>query len=493
MTLKSKILIIDDDAESIITLNRFLKEEGYELFSASSGKEGLEKALQIKPDVIISDLLMPGMNGFVVCREVRNNPVLSEIPVILITAAYDVESRIKGIESGADDFLHKPFDYFELRMRLKNITRLNRYHKLLSEREKFQWIIEHSDQGVVILDETGGIKYANPKAKIYLNLPEEPQLLSEKPFLEWAKKSYHLEPSESWMGNGLFDNTLTKYLVSPETGSSRAVWLKVDGYTNIRKEAAEAIIRFVDVTSEIALHQDMWTFHSVIFHKNITPLYVMLGSLEILSRNMTNLKQEDIAQLSQIAFSETQRLRQVIEDILQYIQATEMNLAQVSYPFLQLPKLIQDTAAKIKLEQVALNMTEEARNKTVRFSGTEMETLLLEIFENSKKFHPEHTPHIIVNVKMLDPDHVSLSISDNGITLPPLEIEKICLPYYQGEKYFTGEMPGMGLGLSLVTTLLWKHGGTCRVSNRSDGKGIQVDLGFPVFLPDSEKVKAKGS
>ena len=101
---------------------------------AGSGFEALEKARQLFPDVILLDVMMPGMDGFEVCRRIRNDPSLAEIPIIMLTALDERQSFLRGLESGADEYITKPYDRFELRARLLGITRLNRYRKLLDDR-----------------------------------------------------------------------------------------------------------------------------------------------------------------------------------------------------------------------------------------------------------------------------------------------------------------------------------------------------------------------
>jgi putative two-component system response regulator len=84
------------------------------------------------------DVMMPGMTGFEVCQRIRNDPQIAEIPIIVLTALDDRESLLNALKAGADDFISKPFDRFELRARLLGITRLNRYQKLIQERAKLQ-------------------------------------------------------------------------------------------------------------------------------------------------------------------------------------------------------------------------------------------------------------------------------------------------------------------------------------------------------------------
>ena len=136
--MSSTVLIVDDEESGRQTLESILEGEGYTLIMAENGPQAIDKAKLYLPDVILLDVMMPGMTGFEVCERIRNDPPVAEIPIIILTALDDRESLLTGLKAGADDFISKPFDRFELRARLIGITRINRYHKLLQEREKLQ-------------------------------------------------------------------------------------------------------------------------------------------------------------------------------------------------------------------------------------------------------------------------------------------------------------------------------------------------------------------
>jgi putative two-component system response regulator len=130
------ILIVDDQPRGQQTLASLLEPEGYRLVFASNGPEALALAAQMVPDLVLLDVMMPGMDGFEVCRRLRADPTLALIPVVLVTALDDSNARLQGIESGADDFVTKPFNRAELRARVRSITRLNRFRTLLDERQQ---------------------------------------------------------------------------------------------------------------------------------------------------------------------------------------------------------------------------------------------------------------------------------------------------------------------------------------------------------------------
>ncbi len=127
---KSTILIADDESSGRETLETLLAGENYNLLFASNGIETLEMTKMHKPDLILLDIMMPGMNGYEVCKKIRAEDILAEIPVILVTALDDKESRIEGMEAGADDFITKPINSRELRLRIKTITRLDRFRQI---------------------------------------------------------------------------------------------------------------------------------------------------------------------------------------------------------------------------------------------------------------------------------------------------------------------------------------------------------------------------
>jgi putative two-component system response regulator len=132
--MTSTILIVDDDAAGRLTIESILDGQGYKLEFAENGLQALEKVSSLLPDIILLDVMMPGMDGFEVCRRIRATPSIAEIPVIMLTALDDKKSLMNGLEAGADDYLTKPYDRYELLARLMGITRLNRYRKLVDER-----------------------------------------------------------------------------------------------------------------------------------------------------------------------------------------------------------------------------------------------------------------------------------------------------------------------------------------------------------------------
>lgn len=134
MKPNEKILIVDDDPTNVKLLAAKLGETNYAFLKAYGGEDALQKAKDEKPDLVLLDVMMPGMNGLEVTAHLKNCPETADIPIILVTALDGPDNRTKGLEAGADDFLNKPVHTAELRARVKSLLRLKRYSDQLKAR-----------------------------------------------------------------------------------------------------------------------------------------------------------------------------------------------------------------------------------------------------------------------------------------------------------------------------------------------------------------------
>lgn len=131
-----KILVVDDHPSSRMTAVALLSVEGYEVLEAESGPIALKRVVEGNPDLILLDVMMPGMDGYEVCRRLKEDEQTRLIPVVFITALNDKRSRIMGIEAGGDDFLSKPFDRLELAARVKSLVHQKRLNEDLDHAEQ---------------------------------------------------------------------------------------------------------------------------------------------------------------------------------------------------------------------------------------------------------------------------------------------------------------------------------------------------------------------
>jgi class 3 adenylate cyclase len=129
MSGRARILVVDDTPQNVKLLADLLSAKAYEVCTAASGAEALERVRTDHPDLILLDVVMPGMSGYEVCRTIREDPETRLLPVVMVTALNPAEERVKGIEAGADDFLSKPVNAAELLARVGSLLRIRELHE----------------------------------------------------------------------------------------------------------------------------------------------------------------------------------------------------------------------------------------------------------------------------------------------------------------------------------------------------------------------------
>jgi putative two-component system response regulator len=142
--MQERILIVDDESSARAALELLLRREGFDVKSATNGEAALQECAAFRPDLILLDIMMPGMDGFEVCRRIKATPEGRLTPVVLITGLSASEDRIRGINIGADDFLCKPIDINELLARTRSLLRLKQYTDELENAESVLFSLAQS-------------------------------------------------------------------------------------------------------------------------------------------------------------------------------------------------------------------------------------------------------------------------------------------------------------------------------------------------------------
>jgi len=131
-----KILIVDDEVKNRTLITAYLNSEGYEHKEACDGRQAISMAEDYQPDLILMDIMMPNMGGFEAAKRLKKNPETRTIPIIMLTALEDRESRIKGLETGAEEYLTKPVDRLDLQVRVRNLLRLKEFNDFLKDHNR---------------------------------------------------------------------------------------------------------------------------------------------------------------------------------------------------------------------------------------------------------------------------------------------------------------------------------------------------------------------
>ena len=215
----------------------------------------------------------------------------------------------------------------------------------------------------------------------------------------------------------------------------------------------------------------------MVSHKLRTPLNGMVSILELME---TEFAGGEHAELVKMAADSARRLHLGVEEILTFASLSSREAHEEIYPLADLSGLIERLRAELKIEQLDAVISPALASEKIALSALELETVCREILENASKFHPTQTPTIQFTAELSPGRHLFISIVDDGVHLSPDQLAQVWIPYYQGEKHITGEVAGMGLGLSVVKSTIVSKGGGITLRNNSHGPGIQVLIDLPL-------------
>ncbi|MEN9866618.1 MAG: hypothetical protein RL748_2208, partial [Pseudomonadota bacterium] len=161
----AKVLIVDDTPANIGVLLRMLEQEGYQVLAATSGETALKIVANTVVDLIVLDIMMPGMDGLETCRRLKTMPTSRVTPVIFISALSDTVDIIEGFRAGAVDYIHKPFRQEEVCVRVRMHLQMTKYFNAYRfEAERFRAIVNNMAEGLLLITPDGKIRSANPAA-----------------------------------------------------------------------------------------------------------------------------------------------------------------------------------------------------------------------------------------------------------------------------------------------------------------------------------------
>ena len=506
MNSTSTILIVDDHAANRETLVELLHNHEYRLVEAANGLDALLLAAQWLPDLILLDVMMPEMDGFEVCRRLRADPQLAEVPVIMVTALDDRQSRIMGIGCGADDFVSKPFDAAELRTRVRTITRLNRYGRLLRESAKVEEasqkiheqaaLIDLATDAIVVLDTDGRVQSWNPGAEKIFGTPAPEAHGRPLAVLISKGESKRLESAlGDTLLQGEWRGDLLSFRPNGENVITHSHWTLLrhaDGRARGILTVSTDQTEFKKLQAQFYRAQRMESLGALaggIAHDLNNMLAPVLMASEMLQAGPPPEIQREMAKVIQVS---AERGAGLVRQILAFARGSEgaertelqpghlvrdvVSMARETFP-----KTIEiasqaDTLSLIRadptqIHRVLLNLLVNARD-AMNGSGkitVRGENRVLDAAFAAQKPGAKAGPHVV------------LRVTDTGSGMTPEVLAKIWNPF------FTTKPPGKGtgIGLSTVMNIVKEHDGFVDVTSQP-GKGTT----FVIYLPATDGTEA---
>lgn len=368
--MAEKILIVDDDLDTLRLVGLMLQKQGFQIVAASTGAQGLELALSELPDLIILDVMMPGMDGYQVARRLRSNEKTLDIPILMFTAKSQLDDKVSGFEAGADDYLTKPTHPTELQAHVKAL--LARSTKVKVTTNPSSKPLEDTAHTIGIIAARGGLGVTT----VAVNLAGSLWQRSEKNVI-----MAEFRPGQATLGYDLgFDKTtaLTELLNTPPREITRSM---IDEKLIKRPEGIKILAASTRPKDAVLI-------------QNVPQFEAILGRLEYMARYVVVDLGSGISPL-------TQKLLPAFKEIIVVVEPFENSLRQSK-------ELIDDLAEMgVNKEHLYVLANYRLRSDTPQLSVTQMQLLLPVPIDGSLTPAPElyqqaTRRHLIASVMIMD-------------------------------------------------------------------------------------------
>jgi PAS domain S-box-containing protein len=482
-----KILIVDDYPANVKLLEKNLQVAGYQTVSAADGEEALAKVRTEHPDLVLLDVMLPKIDGYEACRRLRADEATAVIPIIMITALKDTEDRIRGLESGADDFISKPFERGELLARVKNLLQIKYYRSMLAEREKFEAVIQDLSHGIIIADGHWRTQTVSRKAAELLGHAGED--LSGWG-LEEVLEGFSVEPSLEALRQAQTQSVSVEFTQE----ESRPPKYLAGRYTRIEGPHGElhnAAIVFRDITETRQKEKLKRDFLSYVSHKLKTPLTIIGGYVDLVKDGKCGPLPGPMVEPIHTIAAKVGELSILIEKLLSYagLTATELERAGQLVPLDELAGRMRERIEhRYPGRPIEWHVDIAPAFPRARAPQELISIVLDNLVDNAVKFGADPL-RIDVSAREIEERWLELTVKDNGRGIRQEYRDQVFVDFHQLEEDFTGNIAGMGLGLATAKRLVASWGGRIDFTSEPD-KGAAFFFTMPSeFSPVREPTR----
>jgi two-component system, sensor histidine kinase and response regulator len=430
------ILVAEDSMTQALTLQHVLQSNGYQVRTARNGREALSEIRENMPDLVISDILMPEMDGYELSKEIKRDSRFKDIAVILLTSHYNPEDILRGLESRADTFLMKPFSEEELLARISQV-----------------------------LNASG--------------TPGGQRCVGEGEFF-WKGRKYSLNVDRRQTINFLLSAYELAFQKNRESERAREHLLVVQKELIEAKEKAEAY------------NEAKSSFLASMNHELRTPLNTVIGFSEVLLEQYFGSLNDKQAEYVKNVRDAGKHLLFLINDILDLSRInadqTEIRLSRVN-----VRELLDQSLEMIREKSLARGISLEAQiDGEVEATAILADSVMLKqvvyvLLSNAVKFTPPGG-HISLEARIAENAHLVVAVSDTGIGIEMRDQKRIFEAFVQLEDVLTRSREGPGIGLAIARRFVDLHQGRIWVESKGEGLGSRFIFSIPVI---SEKERER--
>jgi len=522
----AEILVVDDEIHNRKLLELLLHADGYQTRSAANGEDALNSVAAAPPDLILLDLMMPGMDGYEVASKLKAATATANIPIIMVTALIDAGARLAGLNAGVEEFLTKPVDRAELSIRVRNLLRLKAladllkdHNALLEQRvrartadlQRFRTAMDASSDAIFLVDcVTLGFVEFNATACEMLRFTRE-ELFQEGParIRRMTRDQLNGEyrtlltleggSGSSEVGLRRADGSVLEVEVHRRPQRHGSDWIMVETVRDItERKQYEASLRDAMHQAEQASRAKT-EFLANMSHEIRTPMNAVVGLADLLGQTPLDEAQSDTLEKVKLA---SKALLVLLNNVLDASKIEAGELIIESAPF-DLRELLREQSALIEAQAAAKGIAfifDAPADLPSRLDGDALRLgqILANLLSNAVKFTESGAVRLSVRQLAAPPARVTLCfvVEDTGIGIAPQVQAGLFAPFVQGDGSTTRRFGGTGLGLSIARSLAKLMGGDVRLgSTPGVGSTLTVTLDFALAareMPASGEGTARG-
>jgi PAS domain S-box-containing protein len=500
------VLVVDDDANGRSALESALRQEGFLVSSASDGLDALAQAKRAMPDVVLTELQMPRMDGVALCDSLH--AIDPELPVIVVTASSETHSVLESLRAGAEDYLVKPLDYERVVWRVERAVARRRakleqdeIYRMLNERlvlsslrehehaeaearhsARLNALLENLSEGVAVCDRRGHVQMMNDAARAILGFGgQHGRTLDELQSLHAHDlQGQPLRPEQRPLTRALRGESFADYEVvhTRPDGERRHL---LTGATSVRDDAGQlalAIVVFRDVTSLRRVEKQRDEYLALISHDIRNPLSNVLMFVSMLKASLAKRGLSAEVGLAERVERNAWHMTAMLAELTESTTLESQGLSSERMPC-DLRVLVADVVEGLDdaLSRRVTIETDDASPHVVLADASRLGRVVANLLTNALKYSTDPAP---VTIRIARSGAmVDLDVVDRGIGIEPENVEKLFERYYRTDAG-QAQASGLGLGLYIARLIVEAHGGRIQVKSEV-GKGSI----FRVSLPEA--------